>query len=196
MGLIIGLTLIFSYGVSIVSAIMVLPFIWLVIGVILAVLGGSWLFVYKYNHKSVPAIAIFTNGVFTALGQYLESVFPASSILINTLGMVLTIFMMLLWYYWKEGQRHVEVRVKKEKVIDEPAEANSIFERLRFLLSLRKRQKQLMKEKQYPSVLAFQFAYVEHKENEMKKEEKNALDFILGQEVELKRNEYDQSPID
>lgn len=186
---------IIGYVISLVSAIFVFPYIWLPVGVMLALIGVFWLYKYKYKNRGVLAISIFTNGTFVALGQYLEIIVPAISILINILGVIMSVLMMLIWYYWKEGQRHVRIRVKNEKVEEDSENHNpGFFEKAKFILFLIKKQEKYRKEKGYSRILAFQFAYVEFQEEKRKQEEKNALDFVLGKEVILQRNEYDQSP--
>ncbi|MGA5691364.1 hypothetical protein [Cytobacillus pseudoceanisediminis] len=100
---IVSMTLL-SYFIALISAFAVFPYVWLPIGIVLALMGAWWLYRYKYKNRGVLAIALFTNGTFIALGQYLEFIVPAISILVNILGAILTIIMMLLWYYWKEGQ--------------------------------------------------------------------------------------------
>lgn len=189
----IPLMTILSYVFSLLSALFVFPYIWLPLGIVFVLLGLYWISQYTHRNRGVIAIALFTNGTFISLGQYLETVMPAISFLINILGVVLSFVMMLLWYYWKEGQRHVQVRIKQEKVDEEIKKDTNIFNTIKLLFYLKKRQKNLIKEKGYSRKLAFQFAYIEYQEEKEKKEEKNALDFILGKEVILQRNEYDQS---
>lgn len=190
---IVSMTLL-SYFIALISAFAVFPYVWLPMGIVLALMGAWWLYRYKYKNRGVLAIALFTNGTFIALGQYLEFIVPAISILVNILGAILTIIMMLLWYYWKEGQRHVQVRIKKEKIEEPSTDNTSPLAKIKILIKLLKKYRKLVKEKGYSHVLAFQFVYVEYQEEKNNKEVKNALDFVLGREVVLQRNEYDQSP--
>ncbi|MGA5691363.1 hypothetical protein [Cytobacillus pseudoceanisediminis] len=89
---------------------------------------------------------------------------------------------------------HVQVRIKKEKIEEPSTDNTSPFEKIKLLIKLLKKYRKLVKEKEYSHVLAFQFVYVEYQEEKNNKEVKNALDFVLGREVVLQRNEYDQSP--
>jgi hypothetical protein len=191
--LIIIVTTILSYLLAFISAIVVFPYLWLPIGLLFGLLGAFWLYKYTHKNRGVLSVAIFTNGTFVALGQYLETVVPAVSIIVNILGVVLTLVMMMLFYYWKEGQRHVQVRVKQEKMVIE--EEISSFEKLRLFITLLKKQRTLIKSKGYPKLLAFQFALVEYHEERANLAKNNAIDFVLGKEVILQRNEYDQSTI-
>lgn len=189
----IPLMTILSYVFSLFSALYVFPYIWLPLGIMFTLLGLFWISQYTHRNRGVVSIALFTNGTFISLGQYLETVVPAISILVNILGVILSFVMMLIWYYWKEGQRHVQIRIKQEKAVEEVQKDTNIFQKIKVFIRLLKRQRSLVKEKGYSSKLAFQFAYIEYQEEKDKQEEKNSLDFILGREVILQRNEYDQS---
>lgn len=147
---------------------------------------------HLYANKGLIGVALITNSIFIGLGQYLEFYIPLISFITNILGVVLSIFSIVVFYYWKEGQRHVEVRIKNEK-IEEVIQKPSLIGRIKLFITLSKKYKKLVKEKGYSKILAIQFLYVEYQEEKMKKEEKNALDFILGKEVILQRNEYDQT---
>ncbi|MEQ2529170.1 hypothetical protein WMO40_21075 [Bacillaceae bacterium CLA-AA-H227] len=148
---------------------------------------------YLYAKKGLVGVALITNSIFIGLGQYLEYYVPLISFITNILGAVLSIFAVVIFYYWKEGQRHVEVQIKNEKV-EEVTKKLSLYEKIKLLIGFITRYRRLRKEKQYSTVLALQFLYIEYQEEKYKKEEKNALDFILGREVILQRNEYDRSP--
>lgn len=193
MKLLLGIVLFASYLIALISAFLVFPYLWLVLSLILTALGGFYLYKYRFNNTGVSAIGIFTNGVFIALGQYLENYVPAISIPVNLFGAALTIPMMILFYYWKEGQRRVEVRVKHEKA-EEIVVDMSIWQRYKVFRNIRKRKNELMVEKKIPTLLAWQYAYVEYREALEKEKEVNALYFVLGREVVLERNEYDQNP--
>jgi hypothetical protein len=189
---IIGLTAIFSYLAALISALFVFPYLWVPLGISYLSIGLFGLFRYKYRKRGVVSIAIFTNGTMIAFGQYLESYIPGASIPVNLVGSVLSFLMMIVWYYFSEGRRHVEVRVKQEKVMKE--EPKSSFENIRTLIYFIKKTIEFRKNNGYPFFLAFQFVYVEYQEEKSTKSKKNALDFVLGVEVKLQRNEYDQSP--
>jgi hypothetical protein len=195
MTLIIFLVLVLSYVISILAALMVLPLIWLPTGIILTIFGGIFFYKYRLHNAGLISIAIFTNGVFISLGQYLEYYVPAISIPVNIFGSVFTFPIMLIFYYWKEGQRRVEIRVKQEKLIEEELPKFNAWDKFRLFLKLRKRKKQIAKSKGIGNILAWQYAYVEYKEEIEKQDELNSLDFILGKEVILQRNEYDQNQI-
>jgi hypothetical protein len=195
MTLIIFLVLVLSYVISILAALMVLPLIWLPTGIILTIFGGILFYKYRLHNAGLISIAIFTNGVFISLGQYLEYYVPAISIPVNIFGSVFTFPIMLIFYYWKEGQRRVEIRVKQEKLIEEELPKFNAWDKFRLFLKLRKRKKQIAKSKGIGNILAWQYAYVEYKEEIEKQDELNSLDFILGKEVILQRNEYDQNQI-
>lgn len=111
----------------------------------------------------------------------------------NFLGIILSVISVVIFYYWKEGQRRVQIRVKNEKAF-EPVRNKTFLEVIKIAFKIVLRTISIKKEKGYSLILAFQFAYVEYHEDQMKKEEKNALDFVLGKVVILQRNEYDQSP--
>lgn len=183
-----------SYPFAFISALLVNPYLWIPIGLMMATLGLVGLYQYTYKNHGVVALAVFTNGTFISLGQYLETIVPAISILVNFIGILLSILMMVVWYYWKEGHKQVNVRIKREKVDSVPKAELSAIEKLQLFISFITRFKELVKVKKYSPLLALQFVYVEHQEKLHYKEEKNSLDFILGEEVLLERNEYDQSP--
>jgi hypothetical protein len=168
------------------------PYLTFSIVIIYSIVGIYILSNYLYANKGLVGIALITNSIFIGLGQYLEFYVPLASFVTNILGALLSFFSIIVFYYWKEGQRHVQVRVKNERAEDiiKKNKPSSI----KIGYQLLKRQRQLVKDKGYSQLLAFQFAYVEYHEDQIKKEEKNAIDFILGREVILQRNEYDQSP--
>lgn len=182
-----------SYIASLISALFPYLIVWLPIGLCLAIISLIWLVRYKFKNRAVLSIAMFTNGVMIALGQYLETIVPAISLLVSLLGGLLSLLMMVVWYYFKEGKRHVEVRIKREVEMVEYSEQQSIRDRLRELRMIKKRAKELSLEG-CEKILAYQIAWVEFAEEKALKEEKNSLDFVLGREVYLSRNEYDQSP--
>lgn len=181
------------YIFSLVSAIIVKPYWSISIAVIYLLIGIYIMSNFLYSNKGLVGIALITNSIFVGLGQYLEYYIPLISFLTNILGAALSIFSVVIFYYWKEGQRRVQIHIRNERLEDTQKKASK-FSKILIVLKLFKRQRELIKEKGYPKMLAFQFAYIESLEEKMKKEEKNALDFVLGKEVILQRNEYDQSP--
>ncbi|WP_019156940.1 hypothetical protein [Robertmurraya massiliosenegalensis] len=156
-------------------------------------IGAYLLGKYLHGNKGIIGIALITNAVFIGLGQYLEFYISLISFVTNIMGVILSFIVMVIFYYWKEGQKHYEVRIKNEKVEEELPKV-SIEEKIKLLITLLKKARKYHKEKGYSKKLAFQFAFVEIQEEKSKVEEKNALDFVLGKEVILQRNEYDQNP--
>jgi hypothetical protein len=168
------------------------PYSSLAISGIYLLIGIFLLSNYLYANKGLIGIAIITNSTFIGLGQYLEFYFPLASIVTNLMGGILSFVAIVVFYYWKEGQRHIQVRIKNEKVQETTKKENPL-KKIKFLFQLLRKQRKLVKEKGYSNSLAFQFIYVEYQEEKSKAEEKNALDFILGKEVTLQRNEYNQT---
>lgn len=195
-GFFMGIILVSSYFFSFISAMLVMPFIWIPVGIGYALLGLFWLYLYKYKNRGVVAMGIFTVGTFVAFGQYLEFYLPAASIVVNLFGSVLSLGMMLIWYYFKEGQRRLEVRVKKEKFETEQIKEENIFDKIRHLKKILTLQKEVKKDTDYSSWMAFETAYVQYFEEIERQNQKNAVDFNLMREVVMMRNEYDQSQND
>ena len=110
--------LISVYIVSLFSAFLVKPYIWLIIGLFYSGYGMYSLAKNRYRNQGVVAIAIFANGLFIALGQYLERFFPIVSIFTNLLGVIASFLLMVVFYYWKEGQKKQEIIIRQTKVVE------------------------------------------------------------------------------
>lgn len=175
-----------------ISAFIVQPYVWLVIGCVLAIIGATQFAKNKYHNRGVYSMGTFTVGVFIALGQYLEFYLPLASIVINFIGFIVSIPLMVVFYYWKEGQKKVEVRVKREQedLVNTPNK-RTFIEKIRIV----QRFLQLLKTTDKEWTLSFRmkksYAML-HKEMNLIAE-KNAIDFTILQEVSLNRNEYDQT---
>lgn len=180
------------YFFALITAMLIIPYLFITIAMIYLLVGIYNFVKNMYSNAGLLGMALITNSIFIALGQYLEFYFPLSSIATNVFGVIASIVTVLVFYYWREGQKHVKVRIKNEKR-DESIQKVSILDRIKFLATLIKRQRQLVTDKRYSQMLALQFAYIEYQEEKTKKEENNSIDFVLGKEVILQRNEYDQS---
>lgn len=187
---ILALLTISIYVFSFISVFLTKPYWIISIAILYLFIGLFLLSNYLYTNKSLVGIALITNSVFVGLGQYLELYFPLASIITNLFGGILSIVSVIVFYYWKEGKRHVQVRIKNERQEEKPTKDGSLS-KFKVFIRLLKRQRALVREKGYSHGLALQFAYVEYQEEQRKSEEKNALNFVLGREVILQRHEYD-----
>lgn len=180
----------FSLLISAVSAFIVQPYLWLVTGIILAVFGVIQFAKYKYHNRGVYGMGTFTIGVFVALGQYLELYIPLASIVVNFIGFICSIPLMVVFYYWKEGQKNVEVRVKREREVLSDNK-RTFIQKIRILVRFLQLFKTTNKEWKWSFRLKKSYALLHQEQNYQGS--KNAVDFAILQEVTLNRNEYDQT---
>lgn len=191
-GFIFILLLIGSYALAFVSAMLVIPWLWIPIGIVTLLMGLAGLYFYRFKNRGVVAMGLFTVGTFVAFGQYLEYYLPAASIFINIFGVALSVIMMVLWYYFKEGHKRKEVRVKKEKFEVEEMKVKEVGS-VRFLWRVIRRYLKVKKAHPYGNVDAWAIAYYEVDKELTDKPRMNAIDFDLARKVAMVRNEYDQT---
>lgn len=175
-----------------ISAFIVQPYIWIVIGGVLAIIGAIQFAKYKYHNRGVYGIGTFTLGVFIALGQYLELYIPLASIVVNFIGFIVSIPLMVVFYYWKEGQKKVEVRIKRERDnLADTQNKRTFIEKIRMIQRFFQLFETTNKEWKWSFRLKKSYALLHHELNNQSK--KNAVDFTILEEVTLNRNEYDQT---
>lgn len=180
------------YLFALIATVVIKPYLFIPLSLIYLLIGVYVLINNLYSNTGLMGVMLLVISTCIGLGQYLDFYFPLSSFLTNIFGAMFSLVAVVVFYYWKEGQRHVKVRIKNEKV-DDSIQKVAILERIKFLASLIKRQRQIVKDKGYSQLLALQFAYIEYQEEKMKIEANNLINFVLGKEVLLQRNEYDQS---
>lgn len=181
----------FSLVISLVSAFIVQPFIWWIFGIGMTIVGVIQFARYKYLNRGVYGVGIFTVGTFITLGQYLEMYFPLASIVTNFIGFIVSIPLMVVFYYWKEGQKNVEIRIRHEKDTVGIDNKRTFIENIRIFNRFIQLFKTTDKEWKWTFRIKKSYAMLYQELNQ--KELKNAIDFTILQEVTLNRNEYDQT---
>lgn len=178
--------------ISLISAFVVQPYVWLLIGIVLVILGAMQFAKYKFHNRGVYGIGTFIMGLFISLGQFLEFYMPLASIVTNFIGFISSIPLMIVFYYWKEGQKNKQVRIKQEKesvVVKE----ETLLEKLKFCYKIIKFFKDTGKDLSFWKRLGNAYVLADKEKNYV--ELKNAVDFHFIQEVQLNRNEYDQTKV-
>jgi hypothetical protein len=134
------------------------------------------------------------NSLFYFLAVHLSNQFKPLGVFITFAGTIVSFIVMFFYFFWKEGKKRVEFVVKHER-IDETEKITikdrliSLREKIKNLKLIHTRAKVIQAEGQSKK-FSYQLAYVELKRKQAWKAPKNAIDFAILKEVELKRNEY------
>lgn len=132
--------------------------------------------IYIEKNRGILASALIANGAFSALGLYLLSYSDTYQKMMLGIGYLFTILTGITVFYIKQNQTNRKRIIKKEK-----QEEKGFFD---FFISINEFFANFFKyRKEYGNIIAFKIAVVGIEEEE------NALDFIVGKEVEME-DEY------
>ena len=181
-----------SYLLSFSAALSEEVVFWAIAGGIFATITGLAFAKNMLNEDkagSVLSMGATANFVFVMVGPYLNSYIPKIAIVTSILGLILSfICMAVIYSYLKQKQPH-KVRIKRVNKEEEAKKKAQPSEKVKNFLWVVNRQSEL--KGQYPLRLRWQVAYVDLLEELQKKEEKNAVDFIIGKKVNLENTEID-----
>lgn len=159
-------------------------------GSLFLVAGVSLVIRHQMEFQSVLGVGFLFTGVCLWLSQYLNTYVPGIDIAVVILGYMMSIISMIVLHSYIRGKRDVNIKLKKVNPEKEDTQKpDTLVERLSAFDEIRKKSK--LVDPQYTGLLRWQIAYVEYKEEKRMDEEKNAVDFIIGQQVDLEQREYE-----
>lgn len=179
------------YIVSLVSAFYVKPYLWLVIGLLFTIYGMYSFTQNRFLNRGVASVAIFTNGIFIALGQYLEFYIPIASIFTNLFGFFASFPLMIVFYYWKEGHKKQDIIIRQKKV--EVVIKTSPVERIKIFIRILRELQQFKKTHSVSPWFSLKYTIIKTIYLDQNIRKNNAIDFTLGRRATLERSEHDQT---